>query len=91
MIMMSDSVHIISSKKPEAKKAVIIHYRYSPCCGLQNIMETPVQRGLVQFLIRSNKNSSVSDLLLTALNWRIHYVPLSIISLHISSEYLQGE
>ena len=46
-------------------------------------MDTPVQRRIVWFPIRSNINRLVSDLLPSALNWFIHYVLLSAIVLHL--------
>ena len=62
---------------PRDRSAIIhyidIHLEMKYNCTLQNIMDKPVQRGLVQFLIRSNRHCLVSDSLPSTLNWFIQY------------------
>ena len=53
-------------------------YIYSPRdCNLQNIPDNPVQRGIVQFLIRSNRNRLV-----------FHSLPSADVQLYFISEWI---
>ena len=54
--------------------ASIIYIYMQFKCTVQNIRDKPIQRGIVYFLICSNRNLPVSDQLPSALNWFICYV-----------------